>query len=276
MQLPNTLTFSLLIEMKNTISLSLVQFNPAWEDESKNIDMLDKLIDTVPSDTNLVILPEMFLTGFSMNVAKIAQTMDGYGVKWMVNKAIEKKNTIIGTLAINDNNKIYNRLITVNMYGEISWYNKRHLFRMGEEHTHFSAGNEKMFFKVNDVSILPLVCYDLRFPVWSRNVNNQYHLLVYVANWPEVRREAYLTLLKARAIENLCYVAAVNRVGTDGLGISYAGDSVIIDPKGNVVADLPLNNCGLINYSIDLNSLQSYREKFPAHIDADEFEIKYL
>jgi len=257
--------------MTNTISLSLVQFDPVWEDSCKNIELLNGFTEKIHPDTDLIILPEMFLTGFSMNVTQIAQKMDGEGVTWMVKTAIEKKITIIGSLAINDDNKIYNRLFAISPHGEVRWYDKRHLFRMGEEHKFYTSGNKRIIIKVNNMSILPLVCYDLRFPVWSRNVNCEYDLLVYVANWPESRRDAYLTLLKARAIENLCYVAAVNRIGTDGSGFEYAGDSVIIDPKGNIVADLPEKTSGLVNYQIDLNLLKSYRQKFPAYLDADEF-----
>lgn len=259
--------------MTNTISLSLVQFDPVWEDSCKNIELLNGFTEKIHPDTDLIILPEMFLTGFSMNVTQIAQKMDGEGVTWMVKTAIEKKITIIGSLAINDDNKIYNRLFAISPHGEVRWYDKRHLFRMGEEHKFYTSGNKRIIIKVNNMSILPLVCYDLRFPVWSRNVNCEYDLLVYVSNWPESRRDAYLTLLKARAIENLCYVAAVNRIGTDGSGFEYAGDSVIIDPKGNIIADLPPKTSGLVNYQIDLNLLKSYRQKFPAYLDADEFII---
>jgi len=259
--------------MTNTISLSLVQFDPVWEDSCKNIELLNGFTEKIHPDTDLIILPEMFLTGFSMNVTQIAQKMDGEGVTWMVKTAIEKKITIIGSLAINDDNKIYNRLFAISPHGEVRWYDKRHLFRMGEEHKFYTSGNKRIIIKVNNMSILPLVCYDLRFPVWSRNVNCEYDLLVYVANWPESRRDAYLTLLKARAIENLCYVAAVNRIGTDGSGFEYAGDSVIIDPKGNIVADLPEKTSGLVNYQIDLNLLKSYRQKFPAYLDADKFIV---
>lgn len=259
--------------MTNTISLSLVQFDPVWEDSCKNIELLNGFTEKIHPDTDLIILPEMFLTGFSMNVTQIAQKMDGEGVTWMVKTAIEKKITIIGSLAINDDNKIYNRLFAISPHGEVRWYDKRHLFRMGEEHKFYTSGNKRIIIKVNNMSILPLVCYDLRFPVWSRNVNCEYDLLVYVSNWPESRRDAYLTLLKARAIENLCYVAAVNRIGTDGSGFEYAGDSVIIDPKGNIIADLPPKTSGLVNYPIDLNLLKSYRQKFPAYLDADKFIV---
>ena len=259
--------------MSNTIALTLVQFDPVWEDSYRNMELLNGIIDKIPIATDLIILPEMFLTGFSMNVNFISQKMDGEGVTWMINKAIEKKTTVIGTIAIKDNNKIYNRLLVINPFGEVKWYDKRHLFRMADEHKFFDQGNSKIFVRIKDWNVLPLVCYDLRFPVWSRNVNCQYDLLVYVSNWPESRRDAYLTLLKARAIENVCYVAAVNRTGKDKLDIDYAGDSVIIDPKGNIIADLSEKISGLINCTIELNKLQSFRQKFPSYLDADEFTI---
>jgi predicted amidohydrolase len=234
---------------------------------------LDSLLKDCPQETDIIILPEMYLTGFSMNTDRVAQEMDGEGVRWMKSKAIEKNTTVIGTLAIKETDKVYNRLFVVDPNGEFVWYDKRHLFRMGEENKFYDSGNSKILVQVKNWKIMPLVCYDLRFPVWSRNVNCTYDLLIYVANWPESRRDAYLTLLKARAIENLCYVAGVNRTGTDGNGLDYAGDSVIIDPKGNVIADLPQKKSGIVNLKISLGDLESYRKKFPAYLDADEFTI---
>jgi omega-amidase len=256
------------------IHLSLVQFDPVWENSLQNIDFLNSFLQNISQKTDLLILPEMFLTGFSMNVEKVIQTMDGEGVTWMKKVAIEKKLTIIGSLAIHDRQKNYNRLLSINPEGEVSWYDKRHLFRMGEENSFYHSGNEKILINVNDWKILPLVCYDLRFPVWSRNVNCQYDLLVYVTNWPESRRDAYRTLLKARAIENLCYVVGVNRIGKDGNGVNYFGDSVVIGPKGNILTDYPNYETSLIDISLDLEELLSFRQKFPAHLDADQFIIQ--
>ena len=259
--------------MKDSLSLSLIQFNPLWEDSSKNMEVLDSIIKDCPEKTDAIVLPELFLTGFSMNTARVAQKMDGEGVIWMKNKAIERKTTIIGTLAIKEIDKVYNRLIVMNPIGECVWYDKRHLFRMGEENKFYDSGKSKILVQVKDWKIMPLVCYDLRFPVWSRNVNCNYDLLIYVANWPESRRDAYMTLLKARAIENLCYVVGVNRTGKDGNGLDYAGDSVIIDPKGNVIADLPQKSSGIVHFEISHDDLDKYRKKFPANLDADEFTI---
>lgn len=259
--------------MNNALSISLLQYNPVWEDATQNMEILNRMFEKIPATTNVIILPEMCLTGFSMNLGKVSQSMDGTNVKWMINKAIERKATLIGTLPITENEKTFNRLLVISPSGSVKWYDKRHLFRMGEEHLFYSAGNSKLIENVNGCNILPLICYDLRFPVWSRNVNCEYDLLVYVANWPASRREAYLTLLKARAIENLCYVAAVNRIGTDGTGINYVGDTIVVDPKGNIVGELAANTEGILDYSIDLQALATYRQKFPAHLDSDQFVI---
>jgi len=258
--------------MSECMNISLFQTNPVWQDADSNLKILNQWIEKIPDQTNLVVLPEMFLTGFSMNVSVIAQTMDGVGVKWLKLKASEKGITIIGSLTIEENNRFYNRMLVALPNGNIEWYDKRHLFRMGNENDYFSPGNKILISTINGWKIMSQVCYDLRFPVWSRNSGLKYDLLIYVANWPKVRREAFLTLLKARAIENQCFVAAVNRVGTDGNGIDYAGDSVLIDPKGYSLTTLT-NSDGIINFSISLAELKEFRKKFPTYLDADQFEI---
>lgn len=259
--------------MANQLKISLLQTDPVWQDIDANMALLNELFNSVPLDTNLVILPEMFLTGFSMDEKRISQKMDGKGVQWLISKAAEKGLTMMGSLAIEDNGSYYNRLLIASPEGLLKSYDKRHLFRMGEEHDHFSPGKELLIANIDGWNVMPLVCYDLRFPVWSRNQNLKYDLLIYVANWPAVRRDAFLSLLKARAIENQCYVAAVNRVGTDGQNISYAGDSVVIDPKGVFINTLSGSE-EIINATISLNELKKFREKFPAYLDADNFIIQ--
>jgi omega-amidase len=259
--------------MSNSLRLALLQTDPVWQDVGANIQIIGQWLDKIPSQTDLAILPEMFLTGFSMDVSKTALEMNGKEVKWLVAKAVSKNIMIVGSLTILDEGKFYNRLLMVMPSGDIQWYDKRHLFRMGEEHHYFSPGNQLLVAKFNDWNIRPLVCYDLRFPVWSRNTDLIYDLLIYVANWPESRHDAFVTLLKARAIENQCYVAAVNRVGMDGQGVKHAGGSVVIDPKGMFMTK-PSQSKELIDCTISLDELKKFREKFPAYLDADSFEIK--
>ena len=259
--------------MAKSLNLSLFQADILWQSPDANIEILNQWIEKVPEHTDIIILPEMFLTGFSMDVHKIAQKIDGNGVTWLKSVAMSKKMAIIGSLTIEEDGKFYNRMLAALPDGQLQWYNKRHLFRMGEEHNYFTPGNETIVFGYKGWNIMPLVCYDLRFPVWSRNVNLKYDLLIYVANWPQARSEAFLALLKARAIENQSYVVGVNRVGIDGHGIKYAGDSVLIDPKGKFMTEL-LQIPGIINCSICLDELQDFRKKFPAHLDSDPFELK--
>ena len=259
--------------MNEFLNISLFQTDIIWQSPEANIEILNEWMEKIPDNTDLVILPEMFLTGFSMDVKKIAQKSDGVGVLWLKRTAVTRNITITGSLTISDENRYFNRCIVALPDGNLQWYNKRHLFRMGDEHQHFTQGDNTIIFNTKGWNVMPLVCYDLRFPVWSRNVNLKYDLLIYVANWPQPRREAFLTLLKARAIENQCYVAGVNRVGTDGNGVKYSGDSVIVDPKGRFISELS-SNPDIINCAIALNQLQDFRKSFPAYLDADSFEIK--
>ena len=259
--------------MDEILNLSLFQTDIVWQSPDANINTLNQWISQIPGNTDLVILPEMFLTGFSMDVNATAQQMDGAGVNWLKSVAKTRNLTITGSLTINENGLFYNRMLVALPNGDLMWYNKRHLFRMGEEHKHFSSGKELIVVNYKEWNIMPLVCYDLRFPVWSRNVGLKYDLLLYVANWPQARREAFLTLLKARAIENQCYVVGVNRVGADGNGIKYSGDSVVIDPKGRFMTELS-SIPGIVNCSVSLTELRDFRKKFPVYLDSDVFMIK--
>lgn len=255
----------------NNLTIAYIQANLVWENSEANLQKFENQFKDIDK-ADIVILPEMFNTGFTMNVAKQAQQHDGVVVKWMQEQATTHNFAVFGSVIINDAGKIFNRFIMAYPNQKINWYDKRHLFRMGKEHENFTAGSKIQISEYSNWRIRPLICYDLRFPVWSRNTNN-YDLLIYVANWPAARRNVWNTLLKARAIENQCYVVGVNRIGKDGMNIEYSGDSMIINPKGNIVSELPVNKEGIGITTISLNELQKFRDKFPVGFDADDFNI---
>ena len=209
-----------------SLTVTLIQTNLFWEDKKANLEMLQQKIESIPEKTELVILPEMFSTGFSMNAGALAETMDGQTVNWMKDIAAKNKIILTGSVIIEDGGKYYNRLIWMLPSGDYGIYNKRHLFAYAKEDIHYSAGNKKLIASVNGWKINLQVCYDLRFPVWARQTagagETKYDILINVANWPEKRSHAWKTLLAARAIENQCYVIGVNRVGEDGNNISIA------------------------------------------------------
>jgi predicted amidohydrolase len=224
----------------------------------------------------------MFSTGFTMSPETQAEPANGETLEWMKKLAKEKNAVVCGSVSVSENGAYLNRLYWTDPAGHASEYDKRHLFRMGKEHEHYQAGTQKLIQKTNGFSVCPLVCYDLRFPVWSRNklvsqkqetLVYEYDLLVYVANWPTVRTYAWKQLLIARAIENQCYVAAVNRVGTDGNGVDHQGASMIISPQGEILAETNPDQEQLLFYELDFAALQSFRSKFPAALDADEFNL---
>jgi predicted amidohydrolase len=253
------------------IAITYIQTDLFWENSAANLEKFERYFKQI-KDTHMVILPEMFNTGFSMNVKDLAQGQNGEVVQWLLNQSKKNSFAIVGSTIICDENKHYNRLLMVSPNGEINYYDKRHLFRMGNEGDNFDAGTRMAIFNYLGWRIRPLICYDLRFPVWSRNQNN-YDMLIYVANWPAARCEVWKTLLKARAIENQCYVVGVNRIGEDGMKISYAGDSMVIDPKGNVISEIVENKEGFSTITLSLSELQNFKEKFPVHLDADNFKI---
>ncbi len=258
--------------MSKNLKISCVQADLAWENIDKNLELFANKLELVPDDTELVILPEMFTTGFSMNSKRLAEPMNGRSFKWLKQQAANHQKIILGSIIIEENNNYYNRCITMFPNGEFYTYDKGHLFRMEREHIDFTKGKSKTIFKYNDWRISTLICYDLRFPVWSRN-QNDYDLLIYIASWPESRREVWNTLLKARALENQAYVVGVNRIGKDGEGISYAGDTVIIDPKGRIISKAQDYSEEIIHADLSLDELNLFREKFPVHLDADEFKL---
>jgi len=259
--------------MANELTITVIQSNIFWEDKEKNKRMFDKIFGKLSQTTDLIILPEMFNTGFSMRPSLLAEAMNGPTVSWMGKIASQYNTAVTGSIIIKENENFLNRMIWMFPHGNYDYYDKRHLFRMGEENQEYSAGSRKLITNWKGWRFRPLVCYDLRFPVWSRN-RNDYDMIIYVANWPEARRNVWKNLLVARAIENQAYVVGVNRVGVDGRHISYAGDSTIVDPMGNIVSEISAYDESVKTISLSLNELITFREKFPVHLDADDFRIK--
>ncbi|MGM0377974.1 MAG: amidohydrolase, partial [Bacteroidota bacterium] len=220
----------------------------------------------------MFILPEMFSTGFTMSPEKFSREDLDVVPDWMKKLATETNSAIAGSSVALDENGYYNRFYLAHPSGKIDHYDKHHLFRMGEEQNHYQAGDKRKIFEFGDWRICPQVCYDLRFPVWSRNCED-YDLLIYVANWPAVRQDAWDALLKARAIENQCYVAGVNRIGSDPR-LEYNGGSVVYSPKGEVISHPYQDHSSILTASPDIHSLQVFREKFPAWMDRDPFILK--
>ncbi len=266
------------------LRISIIQSPLYWEDKKANLDMLQKKIAELPEKTELIVLPEMFSTGFSMNKESLAESMEGPTVEWMRSTAAEKGAIITGSIIAKEDTEekttFYNRLIWMLPNGESGVYDKRHLFAYGKEDQHFSAGKKRLIASVNGWKINLIICYDLRFPVWSRQSRSrnshpepEYDLLIVVANWPSVRSHAWKTLLQARAIENQCYVIGVNRTGIDGRGLQYAGESMIVGPLGE-----PLKILGeeedIFSHTLDRENLEQVRLKFPFWRDADEFFIQ--
>ncbi len=256
--------------MDNLLHISLLQFDIKWENRETNITSLEKMMSGLQSD--LIVLPEMFTTGFTMEPENIAEKPLGKTHSWMKEIAAAKKCVITGSLVTQENGKYYNRLIWMYPDGNFATYDKRHLFRMAGEHKKYTAGNRKLIVNYRGWKICPLICYDLRFPVWSRNTE-MYDLLIYIANFPAARSAHWNCLLKARAIENQCYVAGLNRTGTDAREIKYWGESRIINPIGNIIASSPEKKDGIIQTAISLKALKKYQQEFPFSLDSDSFHI---
>jgi omega-amidase len=254
------------------MKISIIQSGLKWEDKTANLRNLENIIKPLANNTDLVILPETFNTGFSMNPEKLGENEKGVTLEWMMQVASECNYGVCGSYIISDNGSYYNRWIFVSPEKEVHKYNKRHLFSIGGEGKLFTRGDSRLVFTFRGFRISPYVCYDLRFPVWSRSRNDS-DLMIYAANWPEVRREVWNTLLKARAIENQCYVAGANIIGTDGEGIKYCGDSAIINPRGEVIASDYINTEAVISADLSISELNDFRIKFPVSNDADRFDI---
>lgn len=250
--------------------IALIQAAPAWHDAAANRELFAQMIDTIEQDVDLVVLPEMFSTGFTMSSGDVAETMAGETVTWMRDQATQRGVTIVGSVVIEDG-QYFNRLVWMPPDGRATTYDKRHLFRMAGEHEHYAAGRERVVVTIGSWRVCVSVCYDLRFPVWLRS-RNDYDLLLCVANWPAARQAAWDTLLRARAVENQSYVAAVNRVGSDGNGVEYQGGSAVYDWNGTALAE-EANDPTVLHASLDLDAVRAYRQDFPAWRDADEFEV---
>jgi predicted amidohydrolase len=258
----------------NELRISLVQSDIVWENKQENLEHYGNLLKTVAGKSDLAILPEVFSTGFSMQAGRLAETNDGPTISTLRFLAKESGMAICGSfLAKGDSDKIFNRGFFVTPEGGTFFYDKRHLFRMGEENEHFSAGDKKLVVPYKGWNIRLIVCYDLRFPVWARNPGNEYDLLVCPANWPVVRSKVWKILLPARALENQAYVCGVNRIGTDGINVHHQGDSVLLDFKANPIVEAEQDRTSVVTGTIRKDALEDFRKKFPVWMDADKFTI---
>jgi predicted amidohydrolase len=260
----------------SSLTLSLVQTALVWEDKAANLQLLETQLASLRGKTQVVVLPELFSTGFSMQTQVLAEPMSGPTVQWMRTMAQQYQLIITGSVMIQEEGLFYNRLIWMLPTGELGHYDKRHLFAFAGEDRYYSRGNKRFIASANGFKINLQICYDLRFPVWSRqhatDGQPEYDLLIYVANWPERRRLAWMSLLQARAIENQCYVIGVNRVGEDGHQIYHSGDSMVIDPLGEVLFTKKDEAC-VHTLTISKEQLQAYRRQFPFLRDGDAFEL---
>lgn len=261
----------------NNLKVALVQTDLYWQSREANLAMLEEKIWSFNDPVDLIVLPEMFTTGFSMETEKLAEPMNFTATKWMKQMAAQTGAVVTGSVIIQEGKSFFNRLLWARPTGEVSHYDKRHLFRMAHEDDHFSMGKKNSLVELKGWKILPQVCYDLRFPVWSRNKANEegqmnYDLSFYIASWPAARSSAWDILLRARAVENLAYTIGVNRIGEDGNGIRYSGHSGIYDFKGGALSFAGEKEVILIA-ELSYEELVRYREKFPAWKDADDFKI---
>ena len=253
------------------IKVTIVQSSLHWENVDSNIEMFSGKLGKFKGKTDLIVLPEMFTTGFTMNAEKNSETMKGKAVGFLKEYSNKLNSHICGSIIIKSGNKIFNRLILASPSGKIQHYDKRHLFRMAKEHTKYSQGNKHLIVKIKNWRIAFFICYDLRFPVWCRNISN-YDAAVFSSNWPMERNYYWKNLLLTRAIENQCYIIGVNRTGKDGNGYEFSGDSAVINPFGKYVIDAK-NKQGIFTAELDMNALDKFRKKFPVHKDADKFKI---
>ncbi len=253
-----------------TLRLTLIQSNLIWQNISENLNKFETKLNDLSGMTDVVVLPEMFTTGFSMDTS-LAEEQDGQAVTWMKDQSYKIDATLIGSIIVKEQNKCYNRLYVVQPDGSVNYYDKRHLFTYGNEHKHFQPGQKRLEIEIKSWKICPLICYDLRFPVWSRNTTG-YDLLLFVANWPGVRTFAWKTLLAARAIENQCYVAGVNRIGVDGKGLVYDGNTMCLDYLGRTLATCEDQET-VVTVVLDKHAQDTFRQDFPALNDQDHFSM---
>lgn len=254
------------------LSITLVQTDLHWLDPEANRNALRQLIADIPQATDLIVLPEMFTSGFTMTPETVAEPANGPTLSWLQQVSKENRCAVTGSIVVEDQGRYFNRLYFVTPEGDHQHYDKRHLFRMAQEQEHYQPGRTRLVLNYKGWRICPMICYDLRFPVWCRN-RQDYDLLIFVANWPTSRHLPWRTLLQARAIENLSYVAGVNRIGVDGNGVDYNGQSLICDAPGKLVMDAQ-DRAGCFTQTLSLDALQKYRTRFPAHLDADPFHLE--
>jgi predicted amidohydrolase len=253
------------------LSIAYVQYAIHWHDWHSNKTDIEFALEKVDGSVDLIVLPEMFASGFTMQPEEVAQSMDGHSIEWMSQLAASRGSHVIGSLVISEEGRFYNRLICAHPDRTFSYYDKRHLFTYAGENEHYAAGKHRLTFEIDGWRICPLVCYDLRFPVWSRNTDD-YDVLIYVANWPSARADAWTALLKARAIENLCYVVGLNRVGADANGLAYPGRSEVFDMTGKSVyksGDQPDVRQTVLNKA----PLKEFRARYNFLADKDSFII---
>jgi predicted amidohydrolase len=258
--------------MQKELKIALIQADLVWENPKQNRINFTKKIDGISEAIDLVILPEMFTTGFTMNAAEVAETMEGETILWMKDLALKKDTAIMGSVVITEENKFYNRLIFIESSGKVKCYDKRHTFTLVGEDKIYTAGKEKVIIDYKGWKICTLICYDLRFPVWARNTEN-YDVLTYVANWPKPRVSAWDALLKARSIENMCYTIGVNRVGVDGVSSTYSGHSAVYDVLGNVLTSFVPNKEHIEIVTLEKRHIEAYRNKLKFLNDKDSFNI---
>ena len=252
------------------LRLALVQTAPHWHDAEGNRRLFGQALESIAEPVDLVVLPEMFSTGFTMSSREVAETMAGDTVAWLREQAARHGVTVAGSIVVDDGS-YFNRLVWMPPHGCESVYDKRHLFRMAGEHEHYTAGSQRVVVTIGPWRVCLCVCYDLRFPVWLRS-RNDYDVLLCVANWPAARQSAWSTLLRARAVENLCYSVGVNRVGTDGNDVEYRGGSTVCDWNGTAIVEAH-DSPGVLLASLEFDALEAHRRRFPAWRDADEFEV---
>lgn len=256
-----------------SLRLTLVQSDLAWQDAAKNRNLLEAMLAPLGGTTDLVLLPEMFTSAFVVGSGAVAEAYPGPTLTWMRRMARELDAALCGSVAVREEGRQLNRLLFVTPEGACWHYDKRHLFRMLGEHERYAAGNDKLLLTWRGWRLFPIVCYDLRFPVWCRNTSDEaYDLMLCVANWPAPRSEHWSALLKARAIENLAFVAGVNRVGRDGNGLDYAGQSAVYGPQGETLVHAG-DAATLVTTTLERSSLKDWRERFPAWMDADRFQL---
>ena len=259
------------------MKIALVQAELTWEDNDKNLEHFSSILESIKG-VDIFVLPEMFNSGFTTNSHGVGQKMEGKAVCWLQKMAIEKDAVFVASLIIIENTRRYNRLVWAAPNGVTNTYDKKHLFRMASEHNYFMPGKERVIIEHKGVRFCPQICYDLRFPIWSRNSDGKskfpvYDCLIYVANWPEARNDAWTSLLKARAIENQAFVVGVNRVGLDGNGIEYSGDSRFFSPKGDRLDQVISGKEMTSIVTLDLTMLNEFRENFPVFHDGDLFKL---